>query len=237
MRRCTGALTRATLPVLVCIAAWCVLPGTVWAGAIKGAVRLKGAAVGQKKLPVTIDQYVCGKEKDAEDLVVSPDRGIRNAVVSLQPPPPGVKWEATTSPVKIDQKQCAFVPRVAVTPVGGTVEFLSSDPLLHNLHSFSKANPSFNRTQPKARTIPVVFKAPEIIRVDCDLHSWMRAWVVVADHPFYVVTGVGGEFVLDNVPPGKYTLQIWQERLGTVTQEVTVADKGFSTVTVEMRGQ
>jgi len=73
--------------------------------------------------------------------------------------------------------------------------------------------------------------------VDCDLHSWMRAWVVVADHPFYVVTGVGGEFVLDNVPPGKYTLQIWQERLGTVTQEVTVADKGFSTVTVEMRGQ
>ena len=237
MSQGAGVRTRLTLPVLVCVAAWCVLPGTGWAGAIKGVVRLKGAAVGPKKLPVTIDQYVCGKEKDAEDLVVSPDGGIRHVVVSLQTPPPGAKWEATTPPVKIDQKQCAFVPHVVVTPVGGTVEFLSSDPLLHNLHSFSRANPSFNRTQPRARTIPVVFKASEIIRVDCDLHSWMRAWVVVADHPFYAVTDDVGQFLLDNVPAGKYTLQIWQERLGTVTQEVTVGDKGTSTVRVEMPGK
>lgn len=221
--------------VLVYVVSCCVFaPGTGWAGTIKGTVRLKGTAMEQKKLSVTIDQYVCGKEKDAEDLVLSPDKGIRNAVVFLQTPPPGAKWEAPVSPVKMDQKQCAFLPRVVVTPVGGTVEFLSSDPLLHNLHSFSKANPSFNRTQPKARTISIVFKAPEIIRVDCDLHSWMRAWVVVAEHPFYAVTGDRGEFVLDNVPPGKHTLQIWQERLGTVTQEVTVGDKGLSAVTVEM---
>jgi hypothetical protein len=114
------------------------------------------------------------------------------------------------------------------------VEFLNTDRLLHNLHSNSTGNPTFNRTQPRGRTIPLVFKKAEIIRVDCDLHPWMRAWVVVAEHPFYAVTNDQGEFMLDNVPPGEYTLQLWQESLGTVTQDVTVRDEA-TTVTVEMR--
>ena len=233
MRRCAEASARAALAVIIGIAA-CILPSTMEAGTIKGTVRLKSGPVPQNKLPITIDQYVCGKETDAEDLVVSPDRGIRNAVVSLQTPPPGAKWETTASLAKIDQKHCVFVSRVIVTPVSRTVDFLSSDPLLHNLHSFCQANPSFNRAQPKGRTISVAFNAPEFIRIDCDLHSWMRAWIVVAEHPYYAVTGDRGEFVLENVPPGKHAIRIWQEHLRSVTQEVTVADTGVSTVTVEM---
>jgi hypothetical protein len=80
----------------------------------------------------------------------------------------------------------------------------------------------------------VVFKKPEIVRIDCDLHTWMRAWVVVADHPFFVVTGPQGEFVLENVPPGKYTLKVWHETLGTVTRDVTVGDQDTTGLTVEM---
>jgi len=223
------------IPVLVCGAAvWAMAAGTAWGGTIKGTVRLAGAPVRPKKLPVTIDQYVCGKEKEDEDVVLSPDNGIRYAVVSLQTPPPGAKWDGPLPPAQIDQKQCMFVPRVVLVRAGGTVEFLNSDRLLHNLKSFSKTNSPFNKAHPKARTISIVFKGPEIIRIECDLHSWMRAWVVVADHPFYVVTNDKGEFTLDNVPPGKYTLQIWQESLGTVTREVTVGDKAATTVTVEM---
>lgn len=134
----------------------------------------------------------------------------------------------------MDQKQCAFVPRVVVVPVGGTVEFLNSDRLLHNVKSAGKENPPFNRAQPHARSISFKFKKPEILRVDCDLHSWMRGWVVVAEHPFYAVTNEQGEFILDNVPPGKYSLQVWQESLGTVTQEVVVSKRGTTTVTVTM---
>jgi len=221
--------------VLICVAAWFVMAaGTAWGGSIRGTVRFAGGALEQKKLPVTIDQYICGKEKEAEELILSPDKGIRNAVVSLQTPPPGVKWEVSPSPaMHMDQKQCAFVPRVVVVPVGGVVEFLNSDRLLHNLKSASKEN-SFNRAQPHARTIPITFKKREILRVDCDLHSWMRGWVVVADHPFYALTNDRGEFVLDNVPAGKYTLQVWQESLGIVTTDVTVGATGISTVTVEM---
>jgi len=211
-----------------------VADGSVWGGTIKGTVRFTGPAIEQKKLPVTVDHSVCGKDKDAGDLVLSPEKGIRNVVVSLQSPPPDAKWPVALPSVQMDQQQCVYVPRVVVVPAGGTVEFLNTDRLLHNLHSNSTGNPSFNRTQPRGRTIPIVFKKAEIIRVDCDLHPWMRAWVVVAEHPFYAVTNDQGEFVLDNVPPGKYTLQLWQESLGTVTKEVAVKDEAIITVTVEM---
>ncbi|MBI1727166.1 MAG: hypothetical protein HYR50_07845 [Candidatus Rokubacteria bacterium] len=219
--------------IVFCFAASCLtLAAPAWAGTIRGAVRFAGEAVEQKKLVVTVDQAVCGKEKDAEDLVLSAGKGIRNAVVSLQGLSTDVKWPAT-SPVQMDQKECVFVPRVVLVPAGGTVEFLNGDRLLHNLRSRTKANPPFNRTQPKGRTIPIPFRAPEIIRIDCDLHPWMHAWVVVAEHPFYAVTGDQGEFVLENVPPGNYTLRLWHESLGTLTRAVTV-NRGAATVNVEM---
>jgi hypothetical protein len=62
----------------------------------------------------------------------------------------------------------------------------------------------------------------------------MRGWVMVAEHPFYAVTNEQGEFVFENVPPGKYTLQVWQESLGRVTQELVVTDKATTTVSVAM---
>src|SRR5438874_12270524 len=221
--------------VLVLCAASSVIVAAVPAGAgvIRGVVVFTGA-VEQKKLPVTIDQYICGKEKHAEDLLVGAQRGVRNAVVWLQRPPPGAHWPNAPVKAEMDQKACSFVPRVVLVPVGGTVEFLNSDRLLHNLHSASNENATFNRTQPRGRVIPVTFSKPEIVQVNCDLHSWMRAWVVVADHPFYALSNDAGEFVLPNVPSGKYVLQVWQETLGTTTREVTVgADDARVTVQLE----
>ena len=200
---------------------------------IRGVVVMTGAVVA-KKLPVTIDQYICGKETAAEDLVVSPQGRVKNVVVWLQTPPPGAAWPGASVKVDMDQKGCVFVPRVVLVPAGGTVEFLNSDRLLHNLHSASHTNPTFNRTQPRGRVIPVTFSKPEIVQVNCDLHSWMRSWVVVADHPFYALSNEAGEFVLSNVPPGKYVLQIWQETLGTSSREVSVGAED-ARVTVELK--
>jgi hypothetical protein len=239
MRQCSvyPENPKATKPVfvLLCLVAWCVVAGgPAWGGTLTGTVRFTGTAVEQKKLPVTVDHSVCGKEKDAGELILSPEKGMRDVVVSLQSPPPDVKWPVPLPMVQMDQQQCVYVPRVVVVPIGGTVEFLNTDRLLHNLHSASTKNPTFNRTQPRGRTIPVVFTKPEIVRVDCDLHPWMRAWVVVAEHPFYAVTNDQGEFMLDNVSPGEYTLQLWQESLGTMTQDVMVRDEAITAVTVDM---
>ena len=238
-RRCRRIARSSAAPHLFAlvtgVAFWGLLLATASAASIKGTVQFAGGAVDQKKLPVTIDQFVCGKEKAAEELVVGAARGIRNAVVWIESPPQGAKWETPLPLTQIDQKACVFVPRVIVVPAGGTIEFLNSDRLLHNIHSVSKENPSFNRTQPKGRTITITLSRPEIIRMKCDLHSWMHAWIVVASHPYYAVTNAGGEFVLNGVPAGTYRLQVWQESLGTVTREVTVAGESLAGVMVEMK--
>jgi plastocyanin len=227
-------LTKAFF-VIVAAGVGCFLSGLSQAETIKGSVRYAGPAIEKKKTAVTIDQYVCGKEKESEDLLLSSNNGIRNVVVSLQNVPARAKREWTFPAAKMDQKQCSFTPRVVIVPAGGTVEFLNSDRLLHNVRSAGKENPPFNRAQPHARSISFSFKQPELLRIDCDLHSWMRGWVVVAEHPFYAVTNEQGEFTLENVPPGKYTLQVWQESLGNVTQEVVVGEKSTATVSVVMR--
>ena len=222
--------------LLVCIGSWwSLLEVTVQAATIEGTVQFTGTIVEPKALTVTSDRYVCGEHKDAQDLIVSADRGIRNAVVSLQTPPSGVRWYLSGPPPQIDQKECVFIPRIVVVQVNGTVEFLNSDRLLHNIRSKNiRHNSAFNRTQPRGRTIPITFTKPEIVQIGCDLHPWMRSWVVVADHPFYTITGDNGEFKLGNVPPGRYTLVVWQEILGTITTEITVADKDVTKVTIEM---
>jgi plastocyanin len=209
-------------------------PGHAAAGAIKGIVTLKGPMPELKKLPVTIDQYVCGREKPAEDLVVSAQGGIRNAVVWLDKPPAGATAEVLPAVTTMDQRECVFIPRVVIVPASGRVDFLNSDRLLHNLHANPNANPPFNRTQPKGRTIGITFPNPEIVRVTCDLHSWMRSWVVVAEHAAYAITDAEGQFLLRGLPPGRYTLKVWQERLGTISRDVVVGDQDQTPVTLEM---
>ncbi len=228
MLRAIG-LRRALPAALAALAA----AGAASAGEIRGQVRVTGSVPPPTMLRVTIDHYVCGTEKRAEDLVVSPARELQNVVVWLGNPPPGAPSTAPATPVQMDQKGCVFEPHVVVVPAGGTVEFLNSDRLLHNLHSKPRDNPAFNRTQPKGRTIPITFAQPEIVPVTCDLHAWMRAWVVVAPHAFYAVTDSQGRFRLDNLPPGEYTLRYWHERLGTGSRAVTVGDAPAA-VTLEL---
>jgi plastocyanin len=209
-------------------------PGLGFGATIKGKVVFVGSVPAPKKVDITIDQYVCGTAKDAGDLMLSPQKELRNAVVWLENPPASAASPALAEKVEMDQNGCVFIPRVVVVPAGGTVDFLNSDRLLHNIHASPKFNGSFNRTQPKSRTIPITFDKPEIVRINCELHSWMTGWVVVAAHPFYAITGADGQFTFDNLPPGQYKLQVWHERLGTVPANVAVGDQQ-ARVTVEMK--
>jgi plastocyanin len=226
---------RAAQSLMILLVGLLCAPGLGFCGAIKGKVVFVGPIPAPKKVDVTIDQYVCGNSKDAEDLLLSPQRELRNAVVWLENPPPAKAGSpAQPDKVEMDQNKCEFVPHVVIVPAGGTVDFLNSDRLLHNIHTTPKINPPVNRTQPKNRTIPLVFEKPEIVRINCDLHSWMQAWVVVAAHPYYAITGADGQFAFNNLPPGQYKLKVWQERLGTVPASVTLGSQDAH-ITVEMK--
>ena len=202
-------------------------------GSIVGEVKFSGTPPAPKVVKINKDNQACGDEKKLEDLVVGPDKGIQWAVVSLV----GAKGPAPKPAQKLvlDQKGCHFSPHVLLVPAGAEVDILNNDGVLHNIHTFSTANPSINKAQPKFKKVMTEkFEKPEIIKVQCDAHSWMQGWIVVQAHPHYAVTDEGGAFKLDNVPAGKHKVEVWHETLGKVTQEVEVKAGAPTKVTFEL---
>lgn len=195
--------------------------GAQGGGTIVGEVKYQGPPPAPETLKVTKDSQVCGKEKTSPELVVGPDKGVQWAVVSVAgakgSPPKAAKKPA------LDQKGCEFHPHVLLVPAGAEVDILNSDGILHNIHTFSTANPPFNKSQPKfKKVIEAKFDKPEIVKVKCDVHGWMGGWIVVMGHPWYAVTDEKGTFKLENVPAGKHKVEVWHETLGKVTKEVEV---------------
>ncbi len=112
----------------------------------------------------------------------------------------------------IDQKDFVFVPHVTVVPVGGAVELRNADPEMHNLHSYSAKNASFNEAIASAgRPVRKKFDFVEAVRIGCDLHQEMSAWIVTRDNPYYYLTAEDGSFVIKDIPPGRYKLALWHE--------------------------
>ncbi len=194
------------------------------AGKVIGKVSYGGTAPAPQKLDITKDQQVCGtKDHYKEDLVVSGDKGVANVVVSLEGIHQGKEMDDGAGNPRLDQETCTFVPHVQVVAAGSTVEVYNNDGILHNIHTFSEKNRPINRAQPKfLKKVEVEFTEPEVIKVTCDAHGWMSAWIVVADHPYYTVTDEKGNFQLDGVPPGTYSVKFWHEKLGESTGKITV---------------
>ncbi|MGB7950650.1 MAG: carboxypeptidase regulatory-like domain-containing protein [Candidatus Binatia bacterium] len=202
-------------------------------GMISGRVVFVGDAPAPKKLKVTKDSEKCGAEVTAEDLVIGSDKGIQNAVVSVVglkgvPPKPA-------NPPTVDQKGCVFRPHVFIVGVGTPVDILNSDGVLHNFHTHGSKNSPMNRAQPGFRKkMTETFNQAETIKVSCDAHSWMLAWIVVTDHPYIDATDTGGSFKITDVPPGNHTIEVWHETLGKVTKTVAVKAGEETKITFEL---
>ena len=199
-------------------------------GTVDVEVKYNGAPQ-VEKLKVNKDTEKCGTEATLEKVVVGSNKGLANAVASVK----DAKGQAPAKKVSVDQKGCAFRPHVvATTP--GEVDFLNSDGILHNLHTYSTANPSINKAQPKfKKTMTEKFEKPEIIKLTCDVHSWMLAWVAVMPHPFFGVTDGNGTAKIENVPAGKQTIEVWHEVLGKGSKEVDVKAGQTTKVSIEMK--
>jgi carboxypeptidase family protein len=203
------------------------------AGSLSGRITYAGAPPPKKKVDVTKDKEVCGKnEIDDESLVVGPDKGLKNAVILVQ----GAKGGKFTSlKVELDQKGCQYVPHVVVVPTTGQLDILNSDGILHNIHTQSTANPAINVAQPKfKKVLTEKFAKPEIIKAACDAHGWMSGWIVATDNPFVAVTDDKGNFSIKDLPPGTYKVEIWQETLGKQVKDVSIKAKEDTKLTLEL---
>ena len=202
-------------------------------GTISGTVKYDGTAPAPKPVEVTKDKEVCGLHQHfQEDLIVGSDGGIANAVVIVK----GAKGDMKPGDVTFDQKGCDYVPHVLAFEAGSTVKIVNSDGILHNIHTYSTVNPSFNMAQPKfKKVIEQKIDKPEVIKVTCDAHGWMHGWWVATDTPYFAVTDDKGNYTIKDVPPGDYTVQVWQEKLGTEDAKASVKDGATATTDFSMK--
>lgn len=151
----------------------------------------------------------------------APDR--RQSVVYLASAPQGAFEERPREQAVLDQRQETFVPYVLPITVGTTVSFPNSDPFYHNVFSLSKAARFDLGRYPMGRSKSVRFDRPGIVRVFCEIHSHMSAFIVVLSHPYFAATGAGGRYRIESVPPGDYDVVVWTDGEERGTKRVRVA--------------
>ena len=206
----------------------CVLSFAVWspgpahaarAGTIRGRVDIRRAVTPIERRPGVADLGTPAP-RDTPDLLRS--------VVYLESAPRGAFETSEGGRAIMDQRNETFVPHVLAITTGTIVDFPNSDRFYHNVFSLSKTK-SFDLGRYAAgHSRQVRFDRPGIVRVFCDIHSHMNAFILVFSHPFFAMTGSDGRYQIDNVPPGTYGVVAWNEGAASETKSVTVPDGGVA---------
>ena len=204
-------------------------PATV--GTITGRVRLDGTAPTAEIIRLDGDPKCAslaqGQERRTEYVVVGAENALQNVFVYVKDGLPPRLYPVPAKPVVLDQQACRYVPRVLGLQVGQSLTIRNSDPLLHNVRAEANVNQPFDLGTPiQGMEVTRTFSTREVmIPFHCNVHAWMSAYVGVLEHPYFAVTDENGRFSIPQLPAGTFTLEIWHERLGTQTQQVTVAPK------------
>jgi hypothetical protein len=194
------------------------------AGTVAGTVRLAGNAPARPALQVFKNQEICGESVPDDRLIIGPAGGVRYAVVTLDGVRGGRKPERDATLV-LDNRACRFDPHVQVAEVGQWLLLRNSDPVLHNADARLGKETLFNVALTPGREARKPLARAGLVAITCDVrHTWMSAFVDVAAHPYHTVTDVYGASEIRDVPPGKYTLRVWHEELGTREEPLAVTE-------------
>jgi plastocyanin len=170
----------------------------------------------------------CVKPLTDETLLRAPSGGIAGAVVYLTGIEAGKPWAAETA--GLNNAQCRFEPHVLVVRSGSPISVTNSDGCVHNVNTFARRNPPTNASLPPTaaggQPVTRTFAVPEEVKVVCDSHQWMSAWIVARDNPYFAVTDADGQFRITDVPAGRHRATVWHERLGRFETDVEVATSG-----------
>ena len=156
------------------------------------------------------------------------DAGRPQAVLYLETAPRGAFEPPDPPRATLDQRNETFVPHVLAVTTGTVVDFPNSDRIYHNVFSLSKTARFDLGRYAAGRSKSVRFDRPGIVRVFCDIHSHMNAFILVFSHPFFAVTDEEGRYRIDNVPPGTYNVVAWSDRASFDTRPAAVAEGGMT---------
>ena len=186
-------------------------------GSIRGRVDVKRPAVALDRRPGIADLGAAAP-RDLPDLLRS--------VVYLESAPRGAFESGEAGHAVMDQRNETFVPHVLAIMTGTTVDFPNSDKFYHNVFSLSKTARFDLGRYPAGRFRSIRFDKPGIVRVFCDIHSHMNAYILVFSHPFFTLTDQEGRYRIDSIPPGSYNVVAWNEGTASEAKPVQVADGG-----------
>jgi plastocyanin len=164
--------------------------------------------------PITTRHYIVSDDGRLADVFVYVRNGLENK-----------RFSVSTNVEVLDNINCLFEPQVLGVQAGQKIDFRNSDPLLHNVHATTRINQDFNvALSAKNQSFVKVFRVPEVfVRVKCDVHPWMFAYIGVVSHPFFAVTDGEGVYRLPpHLPPGNYTVVASHPKAGEVSQDITV---------------
>ncbi|PYM20224.1 MAG: hypothetical protein DMD78_22590 [Candidatus Rokuibacteriota bacterium] len=220
-------------------------------GTLSGTVKFAGTPPRLEPLSVNKNRDVCGDQKDNEALVLGPERGVRGSVILIGGVARGKKGAADAV---LDNHRCVFVHHVTATMPGERTRVKNSDGILHNTHGFLGKPTVFNLALPnKDQMIDITKRLtkPGVVRVVCDAHPHMAAWMIVHDSPYYAVTDDRGAFLIEGIPPGSYKVTMWHEGFRpkgldkdgrplydepqAITRDVTIAPKAAATLDFELK--
>jgi plastocyanin len=222
-----------------CVLAICFVGQAASAGGatLRGTLTYTGPVPAPEPLEVDHDMECCAKKPILpETLLVSEDGKVLDGVVWLEGVEGDKPWP--TDEGVLDQQGCVFIPHVTVLGVGQTMRFLNSDPIIHNIHTWPRENPPMSVSQLAkglGRPIKRTFDTPDEIKVTCDVHKWMGAWIIVRDNPYFALTGPDGKFEIADIPPGTYTMVIWHESLERVEKKIEFAADAVHVEDVELK--
>ena len=212
------------------------------AGAVEGKIVFTGKAPARKKVDFSEDPN-CGKLQKGEffndTVAINKNGTLANVFVYVKTGLEGKKFRPSTTPMTITQKGCWFEPRMLAIEAGQPFQVVNADPLTHNIHPSTVNSREWNQSQ-EAGAEPLIrkFARTEImVRVKCNIHPWMKAWVGVTEHPYHAISGTAGTFSLKNLPAGEYTIEAWQEEYGAQQQKVTISAKATESLTFTFKGE
>lgn len=211
---------------------WASLLATAVGGETDAVPSRTGAIVGNVDVRLALDpprRRPTVRELGAPSLRGRPDRS--QSIVYLETVPQGAFEPRPVRRAVLDQRQETFVPYALPVTVGTTVQFPNSDPLYHNVFSLSKPRRFDLGRYPQGHTKTVRFDRPGIVRVFCEIHSHMSAFILVFAHRYFASTDASGGYRIDAVPPGDYDVTVWTDGEVRDTQSVVVGPG--ETVTVD----